>query len=278
MSSTISLVWLSLLVFVTILTTLVITARRQSRLRREHQQAGLQSIAAMLETMRFIQKHRGLTSNQLSTNNNLDKEIQHKRECVNSEIHSIEETFHRIPFFKQTSWEKLTEGWESLSCHWRELEPLENITAHCHLIKLILQSLPILAAQTRINCSAVDHHLHYLLNSAPQLLEQIGQFRSLSVHALSVNNNEVELIERVVALGDTINQELIGLNSSATMSTYSHQALAETMSKVSRALTLDDEKPPLIDDVYRQTSLVIDELLANIRHQLLNISRSHNPS
>jgi hypothetical protein len=265
--------------FIATLTVLYYFSYHQSKQLQRHQKQGLHAIAALLETMRLLKQHRGLTSRYLSAGHTskLQLQLQEKHKAIDNKLTAIGLSFSSsMPFFNSHRWQVFSRDWGKLSGQWRDLQPLDNINSHCQLLKQLLEAIPVIATQSHLDCKSADNRLYYLLKSAPQLLEKIARFRTLSVHALSHSGQpDDELTQQVIELGLTINKELVNLSNGGDIAKNCHNKINTITRAVSSNLAENVDAGPEINDIYEQTSDVIDDIVANVRYQLIKAGREN---
>ncbi|HQO30517.1 MAG TPA: nitrate- and nitrite sensing domain-containing protein, partial [Accumulibacter sp.] len=152
----------------------------------ERELAGIEAIKPIVNSVRQVQIHRGLSFGVLNGNN----DMKEKRAAKEKEVVDALQTMDKqLPELRDHPvWGKIREGWTNIQKDGLGWLGRENFMAHNRLIEDIFHLLTIVADEYRLT-NDPDIDTTYLIATAtknlPEAIESMGQLRALGTGALT---------------------------------------------------------------------------------------------
>lgn len=172
---------------------------------RQRQDA-LNLIRQLIQMIKAVQRHRGMSMALLGGNNAFRDEFTQLQQQLERRLLSLQ-TFaaHTSDLLSARDQENLRSAWVTISHDWHQDTVIDNYELHCHLIEQLLAMLATLAKQLEQPASSVLQGesepgsaqpkrfkhlevLHFSTRLMPAVVEQIGRIRALSTYAAAIGH------------------------------------------------------------------------------------------
>ncbi len=156
---------------------------RQQRQLRLRQEQGLEASYQLLELVRLVQQHRGVSSAILGGNENQRNQLRSIANDIDARVMLLQKS----PLLNlHKGWRCSTKKWYDLRGNRSQIEVLENFENHCDLLAeflMLIQEITDYSGLT--SCSNKEHReiARKIFSQLPVLIENLGQLRALSTHA-----------------------------------------------------------------------------------------------
>lgn len=178
---------------------------------RQRQDA-LNLIKQLIQMIKTVQRHRGMSMALLGGNTLFRAEFGHLQQQLERRLMSLQ-TFaaHTDKLLSARDQQNLRSAWVTISHDWQQDSVIDNYELHCHLLAQLLGMLATLAKQLEQPVSKlIDAHfqsnsvggdnaaypnrfqylevLHFSTRLMPDVVEQIGRIRALSTYAAAIGH------------------------------------------------------------------------------------------
>ena len=177
-----------LLVFLCLLVGLgYLVYRRQSSELQRHQKQGLETACHLLEWIKLLQQHRGITTAMFAGQNNSSTKLEVLALRIEQRLESLD---NNPLMTKQQHWQNIKLKWQSLKKHQSSAGVLDNFERHCDLLLDVHALIQDLMDDYGLTTAHQDEQrllAKRTFSQLPSLIENLGQLRALTAHAAANN-------------------------------------------------------------------------------------------
>lgn len=155
-------------------------ARRSHRTRGRH---SLDLCLLLLQLVRDLQRHRGLSVATLDGNSEFGGQLATNEGALQQSFAALAEQYaDSRALFNSPQWPTVLRHWRSLHGNWRELDFMTNLFAHN---EVVLGLICLLQTQAQQQPSLLGARRLQIISQWPPMLEHLAMLRALGMHALS---------------------------------------------------------------------------------------------
>lgn len=176
---------------------------------RQRQDA-LLLMTQLMQMIKFIQRHRGMSMGLLGGNSMFRDEFDRLQVQLERRLLSVQALARQTnELLSERDQENLLSAWASISHDWQLDSVIDNYELHCHLIEQLLGMLATLGKQLEQPVSSLIERpneapvpnidgsnypkrfrhleaLHFTTRQMPAVIEQIGRIRALATYAAAI--------------------------------------------------------------------------------------------
>ena len=160
----------------------------------------------LVQMIRAIQRHRGMSMAILGGNHDFQEPVAHLQRQLKNRLLGLRAFSEGTGLLTKETLDELNRAWVTISHNWQEDSVLDNYELHCHLLEQLLALLGSLSRRLEAPlqpggpvdsspmASSPDNNvrptrlqvlelLHFSTRLLPSVVEQIGRIRALSSYA-----------------------------------------------------------------------------------------------